>query len=298
MHVFATFRLPDDRLVDAGPGDLIGRLPTAAVRLNDPRVSEVHALVSLRGHGLRLLGLRGRFAIDGVVTADAELTPGLQIQLAPGLSLAVTAVSLQDSVFGIEGPDLPRQTLPSVASLLASTGELVPGFSSDADAMLWTAGRRLHLRLRGELDRPITFGERFKIGARTYTIVAISLSSADTPATDRWVDLDPPLTLTLRYDSVHIHRDAEVMVLDGISARIMTELGLIGASIEWQSLAHLIWPDNGESETTLRGRWDRALARLRQHLKQLGIRQNLVRADRAGRVELVLAPRDRVRDET
>lgn len=70
MQVFARFRLPDDRLVDAAPGDILGRLPTAAVRLNDPRISEAHALVSLRGRTLRLLALRGRFAVAGGVTSD------------------------------------------------------------------------------------------------------------------------------------------------------------------------------------------------------------------------------------
>ena len=41
-------------------GDLIGRLPSSRLRFGDARVSEAHALVSLRGSELKLLGLRER----------------------------------------------------------------------------------------------------------------------------------------------------------------------------------------------------------------------------------------------
>lgn len=297
MQIFATFRLPDDRLVDAVPGDLVGRLPSAAVRLNDPRISEAHALVSLRGRGLRLLALRGRFAVGGVVTSDVELKPGLSIQLAPGIELVVTAVTLQDSVFGLEGPDVARQVLPPVASLRAEAGEVVPGFLPDADALLWTSGRSLHLRLPGRPDTPLVFGARFAVGAREYRIVPIALSSADTPPTDRGADLDAPLVVVLRYDTVHIQRGAQVSVIDGLPARLMTELGLMGVPVEWRTLALLLWPGN-EDTSALRGRWDRVLSRLRQQLRGFGLRPDLVRTDGAGRIELLLGPRDRIRDDT
>lgn len=46
------------RRVDRAPGDLIGRLPGAALQIADPRVSEAHAMVSLRAGELVLLALR------------------------------------------------------------------------------------------------------------------------------------------------------------------------------------------------------------------------------------------------
>ena len=39
---------------------------SAALHLDDPRVSEAHAMVSIRGSELKLLALRGRFQIDGL----------------------------------------------------------------------------------------------------------------------------------------------------------------------------------------------------------------------------------------
>ena len=49
--------LDGDRHV-LGVGDLIGRLPSAALVVDDPRVSEAHAIVSLRRAALHLLALR------------------------------------------------------------------------------------------------------------------------------------------------------------------------------------------------------------------------------------------------
>jgi hypothetical protein len=74
-----TFEAPGGRIWHLRPGDIVGRMPTAALQLNDPRVSEAHGLVSLRGYRLRLLSLRGRFAVAGRPTTDLELEPGLVI---------------------------------------------------------------------------------------------------------------------------------------------------------------------------------------------------------------------------
>ncbi len=64
MRAFVRFQLPDGTQRDLYPGDIIGRLWSAALHVDDARVSEAHALVSLRGRELQLLALRGRFAVD------------------------------------------------------------------------------------------------------------------------------------------------------------------------------------------------------------------------------------------
>ncbi len=297
MQIFARLRLPDERLVDACPGDLVGRLPTAAVRLNDPRISEAHALVSLRGSSLRLLALRGRFAVGGAVTSEVALTPGLVIRLAPEIDLRVVDVTLLDSVLGIEGDGLASQILPPVASLRAESGELLQTFTPDADALLWTAGRYLHLRIPNEPDRLLAAGSTFSVGARNYRIATVALQSANTPVTERGTDLDAPMVIVLRYDTVHIHRGAQVTAIDGLPARLVSELGLMGVPVEWRTLARVLWPGDTE-DVSLRGRWDRVLTRLRQRLRESGLRPDLVRTDGAGRIELLLGPKDRIRDET
>jgi hypothetical protein len=69
-------RLPDEQIVAAGPGAIIGRSHTAEVRIDDGRVSEVHAYVSLRASQLVLLALRGR------VRSGERDTPRLELRRA------------------------------------------------------------------------------------------------------------------------------------------------------------------------------------------------------------------------
>ena len=76
MRVAAEVRLPDGSARELRPGDIIGRMRGAALCLDDPRISEAHALVSLRGSTLRLLALRGRMSVDGKPRSDAVLEPG------------------------------------------------------------------------------------------------------------------------------------------------------------------------------------------------------------------------------
>jgi len=296
MQVFVRLRLPDDRLVDAVPGDLVGRMPTAAVRLNDPRISEAHALISLRGRHMRLLALRGRFAVLGTVTSDVVLTSGLVVQFAPGLDLVVVAVTLADSVIGFEGPRAARQILPPVASLYTATGAVVPGFAPDASALLWVSGRALHLRVLGRPDAALAPEDTFELDGGVYRTV--SIARANTLATERGGDLDAPLLIVLRFDSVHIHREGTVTAISGLPARLLTELGLIGVPVEWRTLARLLWPEEAAEDGALRSRFDRVLARLRQSLREAKTRPDLARTDGSGRLELLLGPRDRLKDET
>ena len=65
------------------PGDLVGRIWSAALRLDDPGVSEAHALVSLRGEELWLLGLRGRFLVEGQPRTEVAMAPGMRVRLSP-----------------------------------------------------------------------------------------------------------------------------------------------------------------------------------------------------------------------
>ncbi len=116
----ATVRLlaPDESAVVLGAGDLIGRMPSAALMVDDARVSEAHAMVSLRGGELRLLGLRGMFAVDGKPVQDLVLQPGVEFELAPGLLFSVLEVELPKAVLAVEGEGLARQILAGSSSLL------------------------------------------------------------------------------------------------------------------------------------------------------------------------------------
>ncbi|MCC6624354.1 MAG: FHA domain-containing protein [Deltaproteobacteria bacterium] len=298
MRAHARFRGPDGGLVDLGPGDIIGRLPTAALRINDPRVSEAHALVSLRAGALKLLALRGRFLVDGAPQTEVTLASGLVVELAHGLPLTVLAIVLPSAVVAIEGPGVPRQLLPPVASFVARSREVVPGFSPDADATLWFDGEGFRARVRGlDGDQALEPESILTIDGVELRVVAVRLDHAGAPVTQRDELFDAPLALTLRYESVHVERGPDHLTIDGVPAMIMTELGQIGAPVEWRVVARELWPEEDDDQA-LRQRWDRGLARLRARLRELGLRADLVRLVGGGRVELYLHPHDRLRDAT
>ncbi len=84
--------------VEVGGGELIGRSATAAIRIDDPHVSEAHAYVAHRGEGLRLQALRGTVQVDGVRRPHIDLAPGTTVDLAPGVQIEVLAVETDDDV--------------------------------------------------------------------------------------------------------------------------------------------------------------------------------------------------------
>lgn len=309
MHAHVRFRLPDgsERLLQ--PGDVIGRSAGATLVIPDPRVSEAHALVSLRGDSLRLLALRGRFswesrgesakATSDESVTDLELRAGLTVFLARDLALHVAQVVLPDAILGLEGPGLLRQSLGSVASLkVGPPPELVQRFVQDADAVFWCDGEHWTVRVAGEEDRPLEAGDSVAVCGREFRAVPIPLRSAAADGTSPIGAIASPLLLVLKYDTVHIHRHREPpVVIDGITARMLSSMAAVPSPVSWESLAADIWPDEDDS-VLLRRKWDTNLARLRKRLRESRIRPDLVRADGHGNFEVFLEPGDNVHDQS
>ena len=88
---------------------MIGRSYTADVRIDDGRVSELHAYVSLRASQLVLLALRGRVRCGERDVPRLELRPGQRIELAPEIAIDVVAVELPEQVLAIEADGVVRQ---------------------------------------------------------------------------------------------------------------------------------------------------------------------------------------------
>ena len=110
-----------------------------SVQLNDGRVSEAHALVSLRGRELRLLSLRGRFAVNGKTVGQVPLETGQTIFLAPGLAIEVLEVQLPESVLALEGEGIPRVVLSGVATVLAGPPVSVQSrYLPEGQAHIWS----------------------------------------------------------------------------------------------------------------------------------------------------------------
>jgi hypothetical protein len=296
MTAFVRFRLPNGETVGLHPGDLIGRLASAALPLDDERISEAHAMVSLRGGEVMLLGLRGRFAVDGELRARVVLRPGMQVRLARGLELLVDEVALPGEAMALRGDDLPQQILPSAASLtVRPRPALQPRYVADADAHLWTTGESWRLRVGAAPARALEPGEPFTVGGRSFVAVLAPLRS--TAPTNAEAALAAPLTVIANYDTAHIAQAGVVLLtLGGIAARLVSELVVFGGPVGWAVLAEEVWGPLDRMD--LRRRLDTTLARLRVRLRAAGIRSDLVRSDGQGHIELVLLEGDRAEDRT
>ncbi|MGH7331115.1 MAG: FHA domain-containing protein [Polyangiaceae bacterium] len=75
---------PERLVVPATHGVLIGRSPSAAIRLSEPMVSRVHARIELRGAGVFVedLGSRNGTLLNGTPLArEAVLSPGDRVRI-------------------------------------------------------------------------------------------------------------------------------------------------------------------------------------------------------------------------
>ncbi len=311
MFVGVLFETHSGAQVDLPPESVIGRMSTAGFRIDDPRISEAHALVSLRGTELRLLALRGRVSVDGKPATDIKLTPGLRIILAGFYPLLVRAVSLPATFPAIIGADdaTPFPALGIVAFFPGTPVPLRHGFDPTAAAHLWVADDGITFRPNEPLtledpaptqDRILAIGDRFTVTGHTYTLTTTDLSTLGIDATVDTGHLDAALTVHLRYDTARIvGAHGRTCTLDGLRARTLAELHAIGQPIAWQELTRILWePNDLQTESQMRQRWDQLLIRIRTKLRESGIRSDLVRSVRPGLVELVLGPDDRVIDES
>ncbi|RME20254.1 MAG: FHA domain-containing protein [Deltaproteobacteria bacterium] len=280
------------------PGGIIGRMPSAALCVDHPTVSEAHALVSLRGRELYLLALRGRLEVDGRPVPHVRITPGLQVRLAPGIEIAVRDLCLPDSLLAIEGVgSRPVPLTHSVYTLCQGPPiELQPGFRPDGDGWIWMADG-IRAQLRGESPRPLRQGDRLHLPTGTLVVRELQLCDGGTSPTRDSGRRGPALRVVSRHETLHIHReDGVFFAIGGIPARIVSELSEYGVPVRWTMVADRIWPDVAE-ESTLRANWDRHVKRLRRKLRAAGLRDDLVRADGRGNVELFLMPGDELLDQ-
>ncbi len=301
MRAFANLRGPEGTCHELVHGDIIGRLATAAMPIDDARISEAHAMVSLRERELKLIRLRGGLALEGKPVNEVTLRPGVEIVLASGISIRVESLHLPSSVLGLEGEGLPRQVVPPVASLVLGEGvRLLAGYVEHASAWLWCTGPSWRLRLADQAPttRSLEPGEQFELAGTTIHALAISLEGASQAPTRAVGGVEAPLRIEANFDTVQIHREgAAPLVLGGTHARIVSELVALDGPAHWTVIAGLLWPNSTEPEA-LRSRFDVALSRLRRKLREARVRTDLVHTDGSGQIELLLYSHDLVRDRT
>ncbi len=295
MHAWVRFRLPDGRTATLTPGELVGRTWSAALRVDDPHVSEAHALVSLRGEALVLLPLRRRLYVDNRPVDAVTLTGGQRIRLAPHIELVVEELAVPDHVLALEGDGLPAQALGGTCSLvLLPQPGLEPGLLDRASAVFWPNDGRWRMRVAGGEDADLDEGTSFQVDGRRFRGVRMALASAGQTPTR--VDGYGPVRIVAQYDTVHIHRgNGPPLVLTGQMARLVSELVAVGNALAWEEVAGALWPQLGDRDV-LRKRWDVLLVRLRERLRDGGVRPDLVQSTRSGLVELVRQEGDTVED--
>lgn len=299
MHAYVVLRDPAGHAHELVHGDIVGRVWSAALQLDDGRVSEAHAMVSLREGQLQLIALRGALAVDGQPVSQVMLRPGQRVQLARGIELEVCEVFVPERVLGIEARGLPRQALPGVCSLVFDpTPRLSRGWREDAALHIWTTGDHWNGREPGGAARRLSAGDRLSVAGEELRFIDILLDSAGPRTTRRGGEIDAPVHLIAAFDTVHIHREGgPPLTLGGLQARLVSELVAMGGPVSWTALSEELWPDENDPYVR-RGRLDTLLTRIRRRLRGAALRADLVRTDGAGTVELLLYPHDTVEDRT
>jgi len=299
-RAFARIRLPDGGTVDLCPGDIIGRLWSAALRMDDTRISEAHALISLRGDKLKMLPLRGVISDGRAQVEEIVLRPGARVWLARDLALEVEAVELPATTLALEGLTPKAQVLTrSVYSLLSGAPpRLVGGHRPDARAWIWSTGEGWRLRMAGGEGEPLEAGRVLDVGGQEVRAVAVPLRAGAQERTRLSEGrLYPAMRIVARYETVHIHRQGyPPLAISGMRARLLSEMAGFGAPAPWEMGAGRLWRDDVD-RAELRQRWDRTLVRLRRMLSRASVRPDLVRSDGQGNIELLLRPGDELLDE-
>jgi len=285
------------------PGDIIGRMPRAALCIEDPRISEAHALVSLRGAELKLLALRGRMSVAGRPVSAVHLEIGRRVVLSGVVGLTVLDVILPEHVYALTiiGRD-GRQGAPVAFDGVMSidperTPSVRPSFDPAAPLTAWIVARGVLIRARGaDRDQLLGPGDELAWEGLRVRVVSVPLSVRESRSTLEQGSFDNPLMLVLHYDAVHVRPAAGAPVLfDGLLARLISELAALSTPVAWSVLARVLW--EGETdEQVLRYRWDQAISRIRKKLRAAMLRADLIRSSGGGLVELYLGPDDRVED--
>jgi hypothetical protein len=299
MSAFVDLRLPDGSACRVGPGGLLGRSFQAEARILDPRISEAHAMVSLRGSELVLFALRGRLRHLGRDLPRLTLAAGQVVTLAPGLDIEVDAVVVPTNVLAVAGPGVPQQVLVGVTSVLIGPPlHVASGVHAGAAALVFPDGLDWFVQRPGEPGvLPLAAGTRLAFDGVALDVVSVATGAAAVPDTVPAPHADGArLAVVSDFATVRVRRtdrDAPI-VFAGVAARVLAELLAFGGPARWELVAKAVWGD--EDAGVLRHRLDVTLQKIRRRLDEGGVRRDLVRAHRDGHIELLLLPGDQAED--
>lgn len=255
-------------------------------------------MVSLRDGLLKLIGLRGKFMVGKDTLGELALVAGQTIRLSERTLLEVLEVQVPVEVMALSHPALGTRPIHGTMSLVRGQSlQATAGAVRGAVLVIWSDADRWFARRGDGVDIELWPGLELDVDGEAVRVVTQTTSDGgESTALDRHA-IDSPLHLVVRYDSVHLRREEEVLVFDGFIARILSDLAIASVPMSWSSIARELWPDENDM-LVLRRNWDATLARMRKKLRAARIRTDLVRADHGGNFELVLRRSDRLEDQT
>ncbi len=267
-------------------GSIIGRMAGAALHIDDPRVSEAHAMVSLRGKGLQLLALRGSLGDGSRWLREVNLRPPKAgqaeqvVQLTEDIQLRVLECILPDEILALTGlgPD-PIELTGAEASILDTpTRPLVAGYRPSALAWLWCSWGSWQIQVGDGTAAPLEVGQCWQIGQREVTVISRPVTDAQTTRTVSAAKLRPPLKLRVGAEQTLIEvpgrRPVRITGNAGQIIRAAAQLTWGKDASHWRVVAGQIWSANPTQEN-----WYVNMRRLREKLVSVGIYKDLVRSD-------------------
>jgi len=269
---------------DVPAGGIIGRSPYATLTLDDPCVSEAHALVSSRAGVLRLLALRRRFSVDGVLVDDIQLEVGQTITLAPGVTLEVLELWRPGHVTVLDMADGTRIIVSDTLFFHGEPAQVSAKWVPDAKGVLWLSGHELRFRAEDEPERVLPLEETataFEVSGQRFEVQRVANTAGDSTL--------PYAEVVMRIDDdrVELRAGARRLVLDGIPARFLIALARSSEALGWASLASAVWPDEPNWDN-LRRRLDVTLSRIRKKLREHELPADILRTVGQGHFSLAL----------
>ncbi|MBX2801857.1 MAG: hypothetical protein KTR31_29530 [Myxococcales bacterium] len=282
------FVLPDERRVRMLPGDVLGRGRRSDVVVQDPRVSEAHAMVSLRRGGLWWLPLRP--GVHGQVGPDVLLAPGASVTVLDELQLRVESLTLPATVDVLQVDHGAPIVLDHPEWHIAASGDARPGPHREAVAVLWRTDGRWWCRGGEGPARQLAAGVGMVVGGRQLHLGAVPSDSQGSFTADN--QPVPPVRIRSweGFSEVGLGSLAPVR-LTGNPHRVFRLLARLvpdGGTVHWQEVASRLWPHSDWSSN-----WYTNLPRIREQLRKKGLPGWLLVCEN-GQVGLGMRQRDRV----